>query len=78
MITLGCVALFHALWSRSVLLLFVRFLVRFARPASFITRQNPRMLQFSPFLFKLTWLALGVDHAEPSRGGEQATALGRL
>ena len=28
--------------------------------------------------FKLTWLALGVDHAEPSRGGEQATALGRL
>ena len=29
-------------------------------------------------LFKLTWLALGVDHAEPSRGGEQATALGRL
>ena len=30
------------------------------------------------FLSKLTWLALGVDHAEPSRGGEQATALGRL
>ena len=27
---------------------------------------------------KLTWLALGDDHAAPSRGGEQATALGRL
>ena len=28
--------------------------------------------------YKLTWLALGDDHADPSRGGEQATALGRL
>ena len=27
---------------------------------------------------KLTWLALGDDQADPSRGGEQATALGRL
>ena len=27
---------------------------------------------------KLTWLALGGDHVDPSRGGEQAIALGRL
>ena len=27
---------------------------------------------------KLTWLALGDDHEDPSRGGEQAIALGRL
>ena len=31
-----------------------------------------------PFCNKLTWLALGDDQADPSRGGEQATALGRL
>ena len=33
---------------------------------------------FAAFCIKLTWLALGDDQADPSRGGEQATALGRL
>ena len=49
-----------------------------APPASFITALSLRISTYPPSLLKLTWLALGVDHAEPSRGGEQATALGRL
>ena len=32
----------------------------------------------APVWSKLTWLALGGDHEDPSRGGEQAIALGRL
>ena len=32
----------------------------------------------TPALSKLTWLALGSDQIDSSRGGEQAIALGRL
>ena len=49
----------------------------FSEPAG-LCLYTYRMTAGAGFFLKLTWLALGDDHADPSRGGEQATALGRL
>ena len=47
-------------------------------PASATRRLQIRGRAQGPSSGKLTWLALGDDHEDPSRGGEQAIALGRL
>jgi len=49
----------------------------YGSPLSHATESAPRCA-LRHRAVKLTWLALGGDHVDPSRGGEQAIALGRL